>query len=257
MQKELLSLMEGKLLMITTKIDPRTKLVIVLLLSTFAIIATNVVDLFFIFIASVFVSAIFKSDLLGILSRIKKLLGVMILIAVIQSLFSNMGQPVIMVGSFVILTSYGIIKAATFILRLGIIIFSASIIATSSSREIIQGLVQWHCPYEIAFMVTIAIRFLPIFKEEMVDMITAVQLRGIDLKRVKLKQKLTIYKYILMPIVVNTILKAKELSAAMEMRGFRALPHRTSYMVLKMQKKDYLIIISCFFAAIIMSIRIF
>jgi len=94
-------------------------------------------------------------------------------------------------------------------------------------------------------MVSIAIRFLPVFKEEMVDMVIAIQLRGIDFKKVKLNQKLKIYKYILVPIVINSVLKAKELSVAMEMRGFRAYPSRTSYRMLKMQAIDYIIIGLC------------
>jgi len=93
-------------------------------------------------------------------------------------------------------------------------------------------------------MVSIAIRFLPILKEEMSDMIIAIQLRGIDIKKVKLIKKIKIYKYIMLPIVTNSILKARELSLAMEMRGFRAYSTRTSYMVLKMNRLDYLIIAS-------------
>jgi energy-coupling factor transport system permease protein len=119
---------------------------------------------------------------------------------------------------------------------------SATILTTSNSREIVQGLVQWKCPYEIAFMVSIAIRFLPILKEEMLDVVIAIQLRGIELNKVKISKKVKIYKYILLPIVVNSILKAKELSSAMEMRAFRAYSTRTSYMVLKMSMTDYLII---------------
>jgi energy-coupling factor transport system permease protein len=45
----------------------------------------------------------------------------------------------------------------------------------------------------------------------------------------------------LIPITVNSIMKAKELAAAMEMRGFRAYPERTSYMVLKMRAFDYIL----------------
>jgi energy-coupling factor transport system permease protein len=186
-----------------------------------------------------------QSSLISILARMRKLVGVMLAIAAVQSLFIRTGNPLINIWGITLLTDYGLIKSLEFFLRLGIIIVSAAIITTSTSREIIQGLVQWHCPYEIAFMVSIAIRFLPVFKEEMVDMVIAIQLRGIDFKKVKLNQKLKIYKYILVPIVINSVLKAKELSVAMEMRGFRAYPSRTSYRMLKMQVIDYIIIGLC------------
>ncbi len=227
------------------KIDPRTKLTIVLLLSTLALFYNNIFFLCVILIMSVIISLLLKSDIISIFVRIRKLFTIMIAIAFVQSIFNKLGNPIIMLGKIVILTDIGLIKSVEFILRLAIIIVSASIIITSNSREIIQGLVQWKCPYEIAFMSSAAIRFLPIFKEEMTDMLIAIQLRGIDLKKVKIHEKLKIYKYILTPIVINSVLKAKELSAAMEMRGFRAYPCRTSYLVLKMKKIDYIIIGLC------------
>ena len=225
-----------------SKIDPRTKIIIVLTLSTISLIFNDIFTLSVILTVAIFCTIVLKSNLIAILVRIKKIIGVMIAIAVVQSLFTKTGNPIIKLGTVTVVTDYGIVKSLEFVIRLGIIIVSAAIITTSSSREIVQGLVQWKCPYEIAFMVSVAIRFLPIFKEEMTDMITAIQLRGIDLKKIKIKEKIKIYNYILFPIVTNSILKAKELSAAMEMRGFRAYSSRTSYMMLKMGKKDYFII---------------
>lgn len=229
----------------TAKVDPRAKLVIVIILSTLAITYNDIQHLLAILIISIIISFFMQSSLISILARMRKLVGVMLAIAAVQSLFIRTGNTLINIWGITLLTDYGLIKSLEFFLRLGIIIVSAAIITTSTSREIIQGLVQWHCPYEIAFMVSIAIRFLPVFKEEMVDMVIAIQLRGIDFNKVKLNQKLKIYKYILVPIVINSVLKAKELSVAMEMRGFRAYPSRTSYRMLKMQVIDYIIIGLC------------
>lgn len=236
---------------LNSKLDPRTKIVIVLSLSTLSLIYDDISMLIVFLSISCLCSVLMNSNLIAILVRLKKLICVMAAIAIVQSLFIKTGNPILKIGTFTLLTDYGIIKSLEFVLRLGIIIVSAAIITTSSSREIVQGLVQWRCPYEIAFMVSVAIRFLPIFKEEMTDMVIAIQLRGIDLKRVKLEKKIKVYKYILFPIVTNSILKAKELSTAMEMRGFRAYPSRTSYMTLKMQNIDYIVIIISFIFAIL------
>ncbi|MDD4088739.1 MAG: energy-coupling factor transporter transmembrane component T [Tissierellia bacterium] len=223
-------------------IDPRTKLIQVLILSTFALIYKKIPVLSLILFAAIMIALINNVNFISVILRLKRLLKIIVLIALIQSLLTNMGNPILKIGNFTVFTDYGILKSLEFILRMGIIIVSAAIITTSSSREIIQGLIQWNCPYEIAFMVSVAIRFLPIFKEEMSDIVTAIQLRGIDLKKVKINKKVQVYKYILTPITINSIMKAKELAAAMEMRGFRAYPERTSYMVLKMQVFDYIII---------------
>lgn len=225
------------------KMDPRPKLVIILLLSTLALIYDDVFMLSIILLVSFLVAILIKGNLTAVIFKLKKIIILMVFIAITQSLFIKTGQPIIKLGRFTLMTDYGIIRALQFILRISIIIVSAAILTTSTSREIVQGLVQWKCPYEIAFMVSIAIRFLPIFKEEMSDMVIAIQLRGIDFKKVKFRKKIMVYKYILLPIATNSILKARDLSSSMEMRAFRAYPTRTSYMVLKMQKFDYIIII--------------
>lgn len=222
--------------------DPRTKLVIVLILSTFALIYNDIMVLFAILLTSIVIGLLMGSDLKGIVIRLKRFIYLVLVIAIVQSLFTKAGNPIISIGKFTLITDYGIRKSLEFIFRICIIIVSAGILTTSSSRDIVQALIQIKIPYEIVFMVSIAIRFLPIFKEEMTDSIISIQLRGIDLRRSKIRDKIKIYKYIFLPIVINSTLKARELASAMEMRGFRAYPKRTSFRVLKMERSDYMII---------------
>lgn len=222
--------------------DPRTKLLLVVILSTFGVIYKDIIFLLGILLISTALALAMGSDLRGIVRRLKRLIYLVLVIALVQSLFTNIGEPILSIGSLTLLTDYGIKRALEFILRISIVIVSAGILTTSSSRDLVQGLIQMKIPYEIAFMVSIAIRFLPIFREEMLDSMIAIQLRGLDFKKTKLRDKLKIYKYIFLPIVINSILKARELSAAMEMRGFRAYPERTSFRVLKMENSDYIII---------------
>lgn len=221
------------------KLDPRTKLVIVLILSSLSLFYNKIEALILILFAAILIAKLAQINLTSLYYRIKKIIYIIFLIALAQSILTKKGAPILTIGGVTLLTEYGILSSVEFILRMGIIIVSAAIITTSTEREIIQGLIQWHLPYEIAFMTSAAIRFLPVFKEEMTDMLIAIQLRGIELKKIKNKEKIQIYKYILLPITINSFIKAKELAAAMEMRGFRAYNKRTSYMVLKLQLLDY------------------
>lgn len=223
-------------------LDPRTKLVIILILSTLAILYEDLLSLTLILMATIAAALYINRSFISLMIKLKKLIGVMVAIAFVQSLFTRAGVPIISLGSLPLMTDYGIIQAVEFVLRLSIIIISSAIIITSSSREIVQGLIQMKVPYEIAFMVSLSIKLLPIFKDELVDMVTALQLRGVDFKRVGLKEKLKVYRYLFLPIITNSILKARDLSMAMEMKGFRAMPQRTSFKVLKMETKDYLFI---------------
>lgn len=224
------------------KLDPRTKLIIVLSISSNAVFIRNIYILLSILFISVLISWIMKSDFLSVIKRIKSLIVVLLLMVIIQSIFSPSGKNLISIGDFSILSIGGIEKGIEIFLRISIIIVSATIITTSTFREIVQGLVQWKIPYEIAFMVLVGIRFLPLLTEEIKDVMIAIQLRGIEVKKIPFKKKIKLFSYVFTPIVANTIIKAQKLSTAMETRAFRAYPNRTSYMTIKMCFWDYIII---------------
>ncbi|WP_066499043.1 energy-coupling factor transporter transmembrane component T family protein [Abyssisolibacter fermentans] len=228
------------------KFDPRTKLFIVLCLSSMGVIIKNIYMLFVILLISIVVSKLFACDFFSYYKKIKNLIKIIILIAVVQSIFSGSGSVLISIRGLRILTTGGILKAAEFILRMSVVIISASIITTSNYREIVQGLVQMKIPYEIAFMVSVGIRFLPLMVEEFKDAMTAIQLRGIELDKIPIKSKLKIYSYIFTPVIAGSIIKAKRLSITMETRAFRAYPNRVSYMILNMRFADYIVMIITF-----------
>lgn len=221
-------------------LDPRTKLVIVLCLSTLGIAVNNLALLSAIALLSYVAASLFRANLKRTFRKIKSLIYMLLFIALVQSIFTR-GEPLLSAGGFAILTVNGVERALQFILRMAIVIFSATIIGTSSSRSIIQGLVQWKLPYDIAFMAALGIRFLPMLREEIRDLLVAIQLRGIDIKNIPIKERISLYSYLFNPLLVGTLLKAERLSIAMEMRGFRAYDKRTSYLVLKFTKLDYLI----------------
>lgn len=237
------------------EVDPRSKLLIVLCLSSLSIVIKDLVALSIILLATILISILFSADLRGTIKKAKGLIYLLIGMALIQSIFSKGGTNLIVIGNFNILTTSGLKKSLEFILRMLAILFSATILSTSSPRKIIQGFVQLGMAYEIAFMVAIGIRFLPILSEEIKDSIVAIQLRGIELEKIPMKKRIHIYSYIFTPVIISSISKAEKLSVAMEMRGFRAYDNRTSYMTLKMKYLDYVIIfLSILFTTLFLAI---
>lgn len=224
------------------KLDPRSKFVVVLCLSSLGVLIQEIYPLLLVFIFTVLISSLLGSSLLSAARKMKRLVTVLVFLSFLQSIFAPSGTIFLAVWNLPIITSGGLIKGVMMALRMAIILVSAVIISTSTSREIIQGFVQWKIPYEIAFMVSIGVRFLPLLTEEIRDTLTAIQLRGVELKKIPVRRRLKIYSCIFMPIVLGTIIKSQELSTAMEMRAFRAYPKRTSYMVLKMKPYDYAVI---------------
>lgn len=223
------------------KLDPRTKLIIVLCITSLAVFITDIYFLIGIFLMTLIVTAILKSNWITLIKKMKRLLWVFAAIIVMQSIFSPEGIPIIEVGKITLLTKGGILKGLQLALRMAIVILSASIMSTSNPREVVQGLVQWKIPYEIAFMVSIAIRFLPLLMEEIKDTVIAIQLRGIELEKIPIGKRVKIYSYVLMPVVAGAMIKSKRLAIAMESKGFGAYTSRTSFKILKMSSLDYII----------------
>lgn len=224
------------------KLDVRTKIILVLCLSTPAVLIQDPYMLAVVLIISILLSVLTGSDLKKILRSLSRIWYIFFTLIIVQSIFAGAGVEFLSIGRFTVLTSGGIIKGVEFMLRLLIIIVSAAIMTTSNQREIVQGLNQWKVPYEISFMVSVAIRFLPMLAAEIKNTIIAVQLRGIDPQKLKFSKRIKLYRYIFSPVLINTVKKAQKLSVAMEARAFRAYPGRTSYLVLKFSGIDYLII---------------
>ena len=95
----------------------------------------------------------------------------------------------------------------------------------------------------MAFMVTIAIRFLPILRDEANDILTAIQLRGI----VSGKSRFEATENLFVPVNAHDyqcFVESAEPSIAMELRAFVLAADK--FTVLKMQRLDYLVMAHAF-----------
>ena len=224
-----------------TQIDPRTKLFAIICLSTLAIVFENLGVLLAILLIELLLALALKAEVLLVFKKLRKVILVLLCLIVLQSIFISNGNIILAIGRFKILTDIGLVRGLGYLLRVLIIFLSGIIIATSSMRDLIQGLIQLKLPYDIAFMVSIGIKFVPLLMEQFQDTLMAIELRGINIKKLKLKQKLEVYAYIFTPVIVSTLNKAKHLAVSIETRGFRAYPQRTSLYQLKYKPQDYIV----------------
>lgn len=221
------------------KIDPRVKLLIVMCISSLGLVFTKVSMLLTVFLIGLLISRVLKADLLMLLKRIRIILYLFVVLVVIQSIFIRSGDSLVSLGGITVLTTEGLGRGLAYLMRVLIILISGAIIATCDMRRLIQGLVQMKLPYDFAFMTSIGVKFLPLLMEELKDTLTAIQLRGIDINSLPVKQRIEIISYIFTPVFVGAMSKAKKLSLSVECRGFRAFDNRTSILTLKFSTVDY------------------
>ena len=224
-------------------LDPRTKMVLAACISTLAVVYNSPGILLALLAATILIAVIFRIKLNFPWSYFWKMAPLFLMLFLVQCLFRNEGAVLLTVGTWPLVTEGGLNHGLSMVLRIIVIIVSALLLASAGSRDIVMGLVQWRVPYEIAFMFSVALHFLPLFREEFINLVTAVQLRGVEFKKVPWRQKLALCRQLLFPAVYGAVLKAGQMAAAMEARGFRAYPRRTYLRKLRFGRMDYVCLV--------------
>lgn len=113
---------------------------------------------------------------------------------------------------------------------LSILMFASFFIATTKVGEMIAALQRLHIPKSIVIPTVVTMRFFPTLKEEYDQILDAMKIRGIriSLKNVLL-HPLKLTEYILVPMILRLSTISDELSAAAVSRGIDAKVKRTSY----------------------------
>jgi energy-coupling factor transport system permease protein len=223
------------------KLDVRTKLVIAAILSTLALAYQNAVVLAAVLLMTV-IALIMLRVSLHVFIDFRKFLYLYLILIVIQSLFIRGGEPLISIGEIHLLTTESIIYGIAIILRLLILIGAGLILLNCDMSEMLLAMDRMRVPYEIVFMIQIGIRFIPVLINELSNIFDAIQLRGVDLRRVYKRKVIRVYISIFTPLLYSIWQKAEQLSILLELRGFRRYPTRTYYRAISMGFTDYAVI---------------
>jgi len=97
-------------------------------------------------------------------------------------------------------------------------LLSMIIVMTTYPSDLILGLNKLGIPEKLGFMLTISIRFLPLFMEGTKRIITAQKLRGLRLKG--LRGGIKGFRYLVVPLTIDCLRKARRIALAAEVRGF-------------------------------------
>jgi energy-coupling factor transport system permease protein len=116
-------------------------------------------------------------------------------------------------------------------------------IIQGQTRDYLLAFAQMKMPYDLVFTIMAGIRFLPMLREEALNVFYSVQLRGSELKKISMPQKLNLYGKICLPILINTINRCKDISMAVEAKGFRAHNARTYARRLQLRRMDVFVMI--------------
>lgn len=182
-------------------------------------------------------------------------------ISVFFNIFWTKGDILFAVGP-VSVTKEGLIQAGWMASRLVLLIFGTSLLTyTTSPTELTAGMEQGlhglnriRVPvHEIAMMMTIALRFLPILTQETNKIIMAQKARGADFESGSVIRRAKAMVPILVPLFVSAFRRANDLAMAMEARCYHGGNGRTRMKPLRFKRADAaaLFLTALYFAAMI------
>ena len=235
------------------RLDPRVKLVGTLcyIISLFVI---NNWPGYIIATAFLFMVIAFSRVPVKFMVRGLKAIVLLLFIAGFVNLFFTPGE-VLWAWKKLSITKEGIILASTMVLRLIFLIMGSSIMTlTTTPNNLTDGLEKglsflkiFKVPvHEIAMMMSIALRFIPILLEETDKIMKAQIARGADFESKNIIKKAKALVPLLVPLFVSAFRRANDLALAMEARCYRGGDGRTKMKPLVYKKHDaaaYLVIL--------------
>ena len=200
--------------------------------------------------ATLFLAGVIKMSKVPLRFMVRGLKSILFIMAfsAVFNLFLTSGEVVVRFWIFQI-TKEGIIMAVFMMIRLLYLIMGSSLMTlTTTPNNLTDGLEKslgflriFRIPvHEIAMMMSIALRFIPILIEETDKIMKAQTARGVEFNKGKLLARAKAMIPVLVPLFVSAFRRANELAMAMEARCYHGSEGRTKMNPLKYNKNDLL-----------------
>jgi len=232
---------------IVHRLDPRTKLALIVVYITALFMASEVVGyalMFCVLVTCLFLSRIKPK---AVLRGLRPVL-VLILFTVILNIFFIKGETTVFEFHGITISREGLFAAFFMGLRITMLIvgsflltYTTSPIALTDGLEKIMGpLKKIKLPiHELAMMMSIALRFIPTLIEETDKIMSAQKARGANFETGGLIKRAKAILPIIIPLFVSAFRRADELAVAMESRCYHGGIGRTRMRTLKTAGRDY------------------
>lgn len=176
-----------------------------------------------------------------------KAIWILVLITAICNLLFTPGEDIVSFG-LIHLTHEGVFNAVFFTIRLIYLVLGTSVMTltttpnklTDGLEKGLRGLKKIGVPvHEIAMMMSIALRFVPLLGEETDRIKKAQMARGANFEGKNLISKAKSLIPLLVPLFVSAFHRATDLALAMEARCYHGGEGRTKMKPLHYERRDY------------------
>ncbi|MEB3308723.1 MAG: energy-coupling factor transporter transmembrane component T [Snowella sp.] len=229
---------------IFTRLDFRTKLVMIIVITTIAFtwespIAGGCLTL------AIALACLLAGVKLNYLGSIIKVMIPFYLFLLITMGFFNVAQVKSLMGKeiltplFVLPSNWWLIGGATMsqegtLYGLNIIFKTLTMVLviplgifTTNIDQMVVGMVRAKIPYKIVFIFSSTLRFLPLLLEEIQSIIEAQRLRGLAIEKMNWLRRGKVYATIAVPLILNAMTKSQKLEVVLQSKAFSGSSQRT------------------------------
>ncbi|MGP8069152.1 MAG: energy-coupling factor transporter transmembrane component T family protein [Candidatus Bathyarchaeia archaeon] len=235
------------------RLDPRVKFLLVVLFIVIEVSFLDIRLLIFPFVASILLYLSARIPFKEVKGTWKFLLTIIVFITSINAFFTFLGltvpNPHIIAQFWVFkVTIEGIFLAVGALMRfLSLAVVSMCLVNTTDPGLYAPALAKLKVPYKGAFVVDLAMRYLPVYVEELETTMNAQMARGYKVKvRGGLFARILNTVPLIVPVAMNAMLSIYDVADAMELRAFGAEKTRTWYRTVDFKRSDYASIILLF-----------
>ena len=227
-------------------LDPRSKLVAMILLIIIVFWANNPITNLILFAATGIFVALSEVPLSFFIKGLKSMFFLITFTTLFQLFFISGGQVLFEIG-FIKITTQGIEQAGIIFCRFVLIIFFSTLLTLTTMplslatavESLLGPLKRFKVPvHEIGLMLSMSLRFVPTLMDDTIRIMDAQKARGVDFGEGNIIQKVKAMIPILIPLFATSLKRADSLATAMEARGYQGGHGRSQYRQLNWMHKD-------------------
>ena len=231
---------------IVHRLDPRSKLVAMILLIMIVFWANNPITNVILFVVTGIFVALSEVPLSFFIKGLRSMFFLIAFTTLFQLFFISGGDVLFEMG-FIKITSQGIEQAGIIFCRFVLIIFFSTLLTLTTMplslatavESLLGPLKRFKVPvHEIGLMLSMSLRFVPTLMDDTIRIMNAQKARGVDFGEGNIIQKVKAMIPILIPLFATSLKRADSLATAMEARGYQGGNGRSQYRQLNWMNKD-------------------
>lgn len=242
------------------RLDPRTKLLMSLVVMSLLMWVESWRALIFWTLLLAFMMQRTQLPPRLFVRNLRAFLWLFVLTILLQALSPNFSAPLDVTDRLspqwrvwgISISGAGLLLGVKYAWRLALLIFVTGLLSfttiptdlTDGVERLLKPLQRWRVPvHELAFMSTLALRFVPTIIDEAERLQKAQISRGADFSGSLLKRIQALVP-LLVPLFVATFQRADDLAVAMEARCYRGSAGRVPFREMRLEKDDFVLIAS-------------